>query len=324
MRSFSSTLINALATNLTTLGWLMKITRRDGTVIRLNTIGADYVYNSETYNGYPGFNMGDASFNSYGDASTLAQDSVGDSIGPIYFNDVIDRMFDGAEVILTIVDWTSGIGQTIGFEWTIGNIKVTNAGATTFDIWSKLRTNNSLFLKKYGAACTADLGDARCGVDIAGSYQDSVSVSGANIDSFSFVITPAGHTDNYYERGAIKFTSGENNGFSYDVMGYVQSTGVITLRGPLRRALSGGETALIYPGCDWSTGANGCSKFGNNARYQGFKYLPVDPPIYPVGSTTNIYQAPTYNYGSQQTTQENNNYYVVRDPMTWKYTRIYY
>ena len=280
MRDFSPTLKTALASRLTTLGWLMSITRRDGTVIRLNTIGVDFVWQAQTWNGYPGFNMGNAKFTDSLDPATLAQGSAADTLGPITFTDVVSGLFAGASVRLYLVDYTSGEGCEIGFKWQIGTITATDSGAVSFDIWSALRTNHSLFLKRFGPGCSASLGDDRCGVDLAGSpgWIDSVTVVGANVDAFSFVISGARAeaVDGWFQDGAIQFDSGENLNFAYDVRRWVQSTGMVYLRGPLRRPLINGTTARIHPGCDKTTGANGCSRFSNNARFQGQKYLPDD------------------------------------------------
>lgn len=280
MRDFSVALKAGLASSLTTLGWLMAITRRDGTVIRLNTIGVDYTYDGQSYLGYPGFNMGSAKFSDSLDPATLAQGSAADGIGQISFDHVVSGLYSGASVRLFLIDWTTGAGGEIGFKWQIGNITIRDTGGMTMDIWSALRTNHALFLKKYGPGCTASLGDDRCGVDILGSpgFVDSVTVVGANIDAFSFVISGARAeaVDAWFQDGAIIFDDGDNLNFAYDIRRWVQSTNTLYLRGPLRRPLVNGTTARIHPGCDKTTGANGCTRFSNNDRFQGFKYLPDD------------------------------------------------
>jgi hypothetical protein len=44
VRDFSVALKAGIASEVTTLGWLMSITRRDGTIGRYNTIGVDYTF----------------------------------------------------------------------------------------------------------------------------------------------------------------------------------------------------------------------------------------------------------------------------------------
>lgn len=304
MRNFSATLKSGLASEVTTLGWLMSITRRDGTVIRLNTIGTDYTWSAQTWYGYPGFIMGNAKFSDSLDPATLSQGSAADSLGPITFTDVVAGLYSGASVRLYLIDYTTGEGGEIGFKWQIGTISAKDNGAISIDIWSALRTNHALFLKKYGPGCTASLGDSRCGVDLAGSpgWIDDVTVVGANVDAFSFVISGAraAAVDGWYQDGAIVFDSGENLNFAYDIRRWVQSTGMVYLRGPLRRPLVNGTTARIHPGCDKTTGANGCSRFSNNARFQGQKYLPDSEAKFsyesevPPATVTTTTTSPTY------------------------------
>lgn len=276
MRAFSSALKAGLASEVTTLGWLMMITRRDGTVIRLNTLGVDYNFGGDSFKAYPGFVMGSAQFTDSLDAASLGQGSAADSIGPITFTAAVAGLYSGAQVRLFLVDYTTGEGGEIGFKWEIGSISTKDNGDTTFDIWSALRTNHALFLKRYGPGCSADLFDARCGVNVA-TWDDSVVVA-SYISAFSFTITGArgAAVDGWFQDGAIAFDAGENQGFAHDIRRWTQSSGTVVLRQPLRRPLTPGTVARIHPGCDKTTGANGCGRYANYARFQGFIHLPND------------------------------------------------
>ena len=303
MRAFSSALKAGLASEVTTLGWLMMITRRDGTVIRLNTLGADYTFGGESFKAYPGFVMGSAQFTDSLQAASLAQGSASDSIGPILFTDAVSGLYSGAAVRLFLVDWTTGEGGEIGFKWEVGTIAVKDSGETSFDIWSALRTNHSLFLKRYGPGCTADLFDARCGVDVA-AWEDSVTVA-SYVSAFTFTISGArpAAVDGWYQDGAIAFDDGENAGFAYDIRTWVDSTNTVTLRQPLRRPLVPGVAARIHPGCDKTTGPNGCGRFANYARFQGFAHLPGDETqwgvdIEPQPAATVPETAPIYHWST--------------------------
>lgn len=282
MRDFSVALKAGLASEVTTLGWLMDITRRDGTVIRLNTIGVDYTFNGQSYKAYPGFIMGEAQFSDGLNAASLAPGSASDAVGPITFTEAVAGLYSGAVVRLFLVDWTTGEGGEIGFKWEIGSLTIKDNGETTFDIWSALRTNHSLFLKKYGPACSADLFDDRCGVDL-GLWEDNVTIV-SQLSAFSFTITGerAEAVDGWFQDGAIVFDDGDNQGFAYDIRRWIDSTSTVTLRQPLRRPLAPGNAARIHPGCDKTTGANGCTRYANNSRFQGFAHLPNDQTVWSV------------------------------------------
>lgn len=289
MRDFSVALKAGLASEVTTLGWLMAITRRDGTVIRLNTMGADYTFDAQSYKAYPGFNMGSARFTDSLEAATLAQGSAADSLGPITFTDAVAGLYSGARVRLFLIDWTTGEGSEIGFKWEVGTINVKDNGETSFDIWSALRTNHALFIKKFGPPCSANLGDDRCGVDIPNDFEDAVVVV-TYISAFSCTVSGvrlAAQAADWFQDGAMAIDDGENEGMAYDIRrsSYAAGVATITFRQPLRRPLAPGATARIHPGCDKTTGANGCTRFANNARYQGFLHLPDDQTAFGVEVT---------------------------------------
>lgn len=304
MRDFSAPLKAGLASEITTLGWLMSIARRDGTVIRLNTIGADYTFDGQSFKGYPGFNMGSARFSDSLEAASLAQGSAADSLGPITFTQAIAGIYSGARVRLYLVDYTTGEGGEIGFKWQIGNITTRNNGDTSFDIWSALRTNHALFLEKYGPGCTTVLFSPRCGVDKA-DWEDNVTVV-TPIGAFSFTVSgvrAAAHAAEWYQNGSIQFQDGENDGFAYDIRrsSYAAGVATIVLRGPLRRPVTAATTAKIVPGCDLTTRADGCTRYANNARYQGFQHLPNDQTQWGVEVTTTgvpSVSEPTYDWAT--------------------------
>jgi uncharacterized phage protein (TIGR02218 family) len=285
VRDFSVALKAGIASEVTTLGWLMSITRRDGTIGRYNTIGVDYTFGGQSFKAYPGFTMGAARFTDSLEAGSLAIGSAADSLGPITFTHAVAGLYSGARVRLYLIDYTTGEGSEIGWKWSIGNVTSLNNGGVTFDIWSAVRTNHALFLNKYQPGCTTRLFTTRCGV-LKSAWEDSVTVVTYS-SAFSFTISGVrteGHTADWYMDGAIQFQDGENAGFAYDIRrsSYAPSVATITLRAPLRRPLTASTTAKIVPGCNLTTDANGCGRFSNYARYQGFEHLPDDQTQYGV------------------------------------------
>jgi uncharacterized phage protein (TIGR02218 family) len=201
----------------------------------------------------------------------------------------VSGLYSGARVRLYLIDYTTGEGSEIGWKWSIGNVTSLNNGAVTFDIWSAVRTNHALFLNKYQPGCTTRLFTTRCGV-LKSAWEDSVTVVTYS-SAFSFTISGVrteGHTADWYMDGAIQFQDGENAGFAYDIRrsSYAPSVATITLRAPLRRPLTASTTAKIVPGCNLTTDANGCGRFSNYARYQGFEHLPDDQTQYGVEIVT--------------------------------------
>jgi hypothetical protein len=69
-------------------------------------------------------------------------------------------------------------------------------------------------------------------------------------------------------------TSGLNNGFSQTIKDWNAPN--LDLLGSLPFDVAVGDTFTAYPGCDWSTGAQGCGGFNNLPNFGGEPYIP--PP----------------------------------------------
>ena len=131
--------------------------------------------------------------------------------------------------------------------------------------------------------CQHHLGDAGCGVNLTGSpsYTDTVTVV-TNADPWTLTVSGSTQADDYYNLGAMKFTSGNLNGQSYDVRDWTLTGGIIKLARPLRGTAAVSDTATIHAGCDWTTGAAGCARFNNIQRFFGFRHLPDENLDFPV------------------------------------------
>ena len=241
--------------------------------MRLNTIGADYADGGDVYLADPGFVMGAMRATDGSDPAALdVQIPVSDD-GPVTPDDVTRGLWQGAGVVLSIVDWENGdVSPPIGFRWVVGATRITNDGQALFEIRDATRINRELILKKYTPVCSADLGNSRCGVDLA-PFTDTIAVASV-IDRYSFTVTGSSRADGFFDDGAMKFTSGDNVGRAYTVRKWVLSSATVMLWEPLRAGLAIGDDATMHAGCDKTTGAAGCTKFSNIARFQGFEHLP--------------------------------------------------
>jgi hypothetical protein len=99
-------------------------------------------------------------------------------------------------------------------------------------------------------------------------------VAVTNRYNFTLTVTESRAVNSWFDNGQIQFTSGANAELFYDVRKWVQSGGVLYLWTRARFDVAPGDTFEIYPGCDKTTGVNGCTKFDNILNYQGFPHLP--------------------------------------------------
>lgn len=274
-RSFSATLSTALDQETIDAGFLVAITKPDGTVVRSSTLGVySATFGGNTYSGSIGFDFSSMTFTGGTSLPSMDGMTAAGASAPFTFDEVAGGMINGSEVQVFLYDYSNGEGYELGSKWYVGQTTLTEYGGVTLDIKSAARRSRQVVLKTYGPGCRHDLGDTGCGVNMSG-YTDSVTVQ-TNADLYTLTIDgpspmPA---DDYYANGAIKFTSGDLQGVSRAVRKFVASTGTVYLLEPLPKALAGGETATIHAGCDKTTGAAGCARFSNFLRRLSWDHLP--------------------------------------------------
>ena len=137
-----------------------------------------------------------------------------------------------------------------------------------------------MIVRTYQPGCDADLGDTRCGVTLVASGFTRTAVVASVVSRNRFTITlddaDARAVDGWYDSGALKFTTGNNaNWPGYDIRRWTNSLSRLDLWGAgLRLDAQVGDALTLHPGCDKTFGVNGCTRFANNVRFRGFRYLP--------------------------------------------------
>jgi uncharacterized phage protein (TIGR02218 family) len=189
----------------------------------------------------------------------------------------VQGAFDGAELQLERAFMASygdtSAGTVIMFVGRVAEIDFGRAVAT-FTINSHLELLNlQLPRNLWQPGCVNSLGDASCGVDLAGFGIAGNTAAGS---SASVVTASLAQASGYFDQGKIAFSSGANAGLTRSVKSWVTgSPGTIALLAPLPNAPAAGDVFTIYPGCDKTLGANGCAKFANTARFKGYPYVPT-------------------------------------------------
>lgn len=283
MRDFTSTLLSASASDVTTLGWLMSIEPIADAAVYFTSFGADAVVGGHSYLGKPGFDMGDIRFS---DTDPPAVEVVMpiDSGTPLTFDWAARRKADQARVRIYLIDWSTNSYVEIGCRWYVGAVTALDSGQATFDVRAMERAQRNLMLDVVGPTCKDKFGDSRCGVDVVSLWQDSVTVA-SYTDAFTFTVTGmrTAAVDDSYAYGAIKFTSGENSGYAYEIRRSVKSSGQVSLWAPLRSPVAIGDTAVMHFGCDGSLSR--CQFFSNSPRRQAQEDLPVGDLTFDVNDT---------------------------------------
>ncbi|MCR4283455.1 MAG: phage BR0599 family protein, partial [Bauldia sp.] len=124
--------------------------------------------------------------------------------------------------------------------------------------------------------CDADLGDARCGVNLADPAFRGAGTVVAASDRRRFSASGLGDfAAGWFERGRLAWTSGANAGRAIEVRAHRVSGGValIELWQPMYFAIAGGDEFTVTAGCDKRFET--CkAKFANPANFRGFPHMP--------------------------------------------------
>lgn len=299
MRSIPAPLLAHIQGSVTTLAVCWRVERSDGVLILGTELDQDVIVAagdspenplSGTYLAHAGITGSDVR-----STSELSVDNMevsgavnqGDlNLVDISAADIEAGLFDDATVTLFLVNWQApDDGQIILRTGTIGNITRTAEGQYRTELRGLAQALSRAVVRTYGVACDADLGDARCGVNIA-ALSDTGTVT-AVTSRRQFEATLAGSpiaVAGYYDGGRVVWNSGENVGFSMEIKtDGGNSPSDITLYLPMPLDISIGDTFTIYPGCDKKK-ATCKDRFANLVNFRGHGvFVPGQTEVLKVG-----------------------------------------
>ncbi len=270
MKIISPSLQAHLNGELTTLATLVKITRADGGVKGFTTHDRDLEINGVAYKA-----DGALTPSAVESRAGLAVDNL-EVTGILDSADISDAdieagLYDFARIDVFACNWadvTQGV-VLLRRGW-LG--QVMRAGTHYV---AEIRGLHDLLQRPIGdyytPECRFDLGDARCGVDLA-----AVTSTGAVThvtDRAVFADTVQTAATGIYAYGKLTWTSGANAGQSMDVKAWDGTAKTFTLWLPMSNAIQIGDAYSVAPGCDkrFSTCKD---KFSNGACFGGFPYVP--------------------------------------------------
>ncbi len=125
--------------------------------------------------------------------------------------------------------------------------------------------------------CNAELGDARCGVNVENT---TFAASGDVVAANGSELTVSGlsaYANGWFTEGRLTWTSGDNQGRTFRVIAHIGTT--LLLNEPPLLAAATGDTFDIIAGCDKSY-ATCKAKFNNGINFRGFPHLPGNDAAY--------------------------------------------
>ena len=282
MKTTTSGMNAHLGLEVTTIALLWKIVRQDGVEFYFTTHDQDILFPAgspqNTYRASGGFNKSAV--------SNQAGLNVDDMEVMAFFDDdsiTVEELraglFDGAEVYVSAVNYADlSLGEVKLRRGWLGECIATPEGLFKTELRGFAELAQAANGQIYGPECRAELGDSRCGVDIA-ALTESVMIDSV-VDRRRFIVTGASSTDPaYYVGGIFTFTSGPNAGRSMEIaawgVGSPEEAGIaqVTLFLPIGYPPEVGDTGTMRPGCD-KTVATCKARFDNILNFRGEPYVP--------------------------------------------------
>jgi uncharacterized phage protein (TIGR02218 family) len=274
MKTLPAGLQTHLDSGTTTLAWCWRIERRDGVVLGFTDHDRPLGFGGVSYEPESGFAASE--LRSGLDLAVDAQEAEGVlSSDTVTETDILDGRWDNAVVEVWRVNWSDVAERVLMRRGAIGEVR---RGRLAFvaEVRSLAHLLNQTVGRTFQYACDAQLGDARCGVDLDDPAFRATGAVTTLVGDRGFAASGlAGLAAGWLALGRLSWTSGANAGRTAEVAAHSVSDGVrqlVLLEAPVR-AIAVGDDFTVVAGCDKRLET--CrSRFGNVANFRGFPHIP--------------------------------------------------
>ncbi|GJD41608.1 DUF2163 domain-containing protein [Methylobacterium bullatum] len=274
MRDIPAALAAHLAGGSTTLCHCWSLTRRDGLTLGFTDHDRDLAFSGITFAARSGLEAAEASaelgFAVGGGEVAGALTSLG-----IADADVAGGLYDAAGIETWLVDWTDPGTRLLLDVGTIGEIRRAGTAfvAELRGLMDRLDEERG---RTFRATCGADLGDARCRVDLADPRFRTTGTVLAPAQPGEMLTALAGaFPAGRFSGGRLTWNSGANAGLANDVRSHtvVEGGARIELWQEPPCAVAAGDAFTLTAGCDKRL-STCVDTFANAVNFQGFPHMP--------------------------------------------------
>lgn len=279
MKALGAGLQAHLDSGTTTLAWCWRVTRKDGAVYGFTEHDKPLTFLSTTFEPTSGLIASEIRASS--DLAADAQEAEGVlSSSSISETDILDGKWDNADVEAWRVNWANPTQRVLLRRGSIGQLR---RGRVSFvaEMRSITHILGQTVGRTYQSTCDAELGDARCGINLeSGAYKGSGTVT-AMLDGRSFKASGLSlYANGWFSAGSVEWITGANAGRKVELASHTLAAGIATvtvLEMPVR-GIAPGDTFLIRAGCDKVIGTC-AAKFANVPNFRGFPNIPGNDAI---------------------------------------------
>jgi len=284
MRAIPPALQAKLDSGVTTLARCWIVTRRDGVRLGFTDHDCDLAVDGVTCRADTGASSSEAT-QAFGLAvggteifGALNDDALNE-------DDLAAGLYDAAAVTLFLVDWSEPVLNVLFAAGSLGEVR-RRGRAFTAELRGPAHRLGDASGRLYTPACSADLGDARCKVNL-----DDPAVRGEGVvaSAASASLLVAGGLDAFEEgwftAGRLAFTSGANASLAVEVKAHRVLAGIVELSlwQAMPHAIAAEDAFVVTAGCD-KRFATCRDRFANAENFRGFPHMPGNDFIirYPV------------------------------------------
>ena len=272
MREFHPDLAAALASGCTTLCRCVRLTRKDGTVIGFTDHDAELTFGGTRFMPTDGFEASEESA-ALGPAAGEWDLRAAFTDDRLTDRDLQDGRYDGARIETFLVDWRDPAVHDLLSTGTLGDVSRRD---TVFqaEVRGPFAAFDRVRGRVFGARCDADLGDARCGVDLddpAHSAMATVTdLPQGNVLAFDGL---SAYAQDHFTGGTVQLDGHDPLRIRAHTLQDTRT--LLTLWHSPPSALAIGSNVTIRAGCDKSF-ATCQAKFANSINFRGFPHMPGD------------------------------------------------
>lgn len=274
MRALDAGLAAHLASGATTLATCWRLTRRDGLVLGFTDHDREIVVDGTLCQPQEGLE-GSARPERLGPSVETSEVLGVLSAEAISADDIRLGRYDGAEVALYKVNWRDPAQFVVLARYRIGEIRQED-GAFRAELRSLTAPLGETRGRLYQSLCDAELGDARCGVDLtAPAVRAEATVLGVR-DRYRLAVEGVGtFAADAFALGRALWTSGRREGLTDRVLQSERLGGIdiLSFAAPVSDWVAAGDGLTLTVGCDRSF-ATCRTRFGNSVNFRGFPHIP--------------------------------------------------
>ncbi len=260
-----------LAPEVTTIALCWRVARSDGVVLGFTSHDQPIDLAGLRYEASPGMTPSALSAGLGLDVTTI-EFAGALSAAAITEADLAAGRFDAARLDVVMVDWADPAAGTLpvarGTLGAVGRQLGPGGGTFTATVRGPTAALDALAVESCSPTCRAELGDARCRVDLAPLTTLGVALAGST--DRAIAVRSLAPPDAYAD-GRVRCLDGPNAGLDGRIA--TIAAGVVTLIEPLPYAVAPGTRLELRQGCDKRI-ATCSARFANAVNFRGEPHVP--------------------------------------------------